>query len=444
MNTQTINQGIRNKSTIKYIDTDSLQNGIKQFPYCQSLHLLYIKKLQIEKSSDFNQELAITAAFANDRKAMHNLLIEDEILIVEKFESENISISNLDSLKQEDEILLGVEAAAEYSIKNKVSDTGTSDIINFNKHDESDGLELIENEVEDEFRNEIQNQFMLSNEISGGGAETNHFHELLTEDEEEELVDEHTDAELESIKHLEDEMIEHDINEDLKVDEVNILSKAESSISEIEEEDNEMFEEKIIAPEILSNIEIESFNINVSSSKEEDNTLNLDEKSFINWLHSVSKNRNNIKPLIPQKETIINKTQEKIILNTENDSIAQTIIEPEKIIELDTIIQESLNANQYSTYQIPKEIIQEIKSIDDFVVETHQLKSIKKNYQEVTVAELAKRSLEEGEEIITESMARVLYAQGKQKRAIVEKLMLLYPDKRIYFAALIEKFKKQI
>ena len=43
-------------------------------------------------------------------------------------------------------------------------------------------------------------------------------------------------------------------------------------------------------------------------------------------------------------------------------------------------------------------------------------------------------------------MARVLYAQGKQKRAIdiVEKLMLLYPDKRIYFAALIEKFKKQI
>jgi len=186
MNTRTINQGIRNKSTIKYIDTDSLKGGIKQFPYCQSLHLLYLKKLQIEKSSDFNQELAITAAFANDRKAMHNLLIEDEILIVEKYESENISISNSDSLKQEDEILLGIEAAAEYSIQTKVSDTETTDIINFNKHDESDGLELLENEVEGEFRNEIQNQFMLSNEISGGGAETNHFHELLTEDEEEE------------------------------------------------------------------------------------------------------------------------------------------------------------------------------------------------------------------------------------------------------------------
>jgi hypothetical protein len=41
-------------------------------------------------------------------------------------------------------------------------------------------------------------------------------------------------------------------------------------------------------------------------------------------------------------------------------------------------------------------------------------------------------------------MARILVSQGKNKRAIdiLEKLVLLHPEKSLYFAGLIKEFKK--
>lgn len=52
--------------------------------------------------------------------------------------------------------------------------------------------------------------------------------------------------------------------------------------------------------------------------------------------------------------------------------------------------------------------------------------------------------IDDDELFYTESLARVYTSQGFYKRAIdiYEKLILLYPEKNIYFASLIEKIKK--
>jgi tetratricopeptide (TPR) repeat protein len=60
--------------------------------------------------------------------------------------------------------------------------------------------------------------------------------------------------------------------------------------------------------------------------------------------------------------------------------------------------------------------------------------------------ESARRSIEENDGIISETLARLVAAQGKYDRAIkiYQQLMLINPQKSSYFAAQIEKLKKEL
>ena len=86
----------------------------------------------------------------------------------------------------------------------------------------------------------------------------------------------------------------------------------------------------------------------------------------------------------------------------------------------------------------------ELKVIDEFVSQHSSYQPVSKSGP--SVAELAQRSLESSDEFVTETMAKVYAAQGKYKKAadVIEKLMLKYPAKRLYFADLLDEFKKKI
>jgi hypothetical protein len=60
--------------------------------------------------------------------------------------------------------------------------------------------------------------------------------------------------------------------------------------------------------------------------------------------------------------------------------------------------------------------------------------------------ESARRSIEENDGIISETLARLVAAQGKFDRAIkiYQQLMLKNPQKSSYFAAQIEKLRKEL
>jgi hypothetical protein len=59
--------------------------------------------------------------------------------------------------------------------------------------------------------------------------------------------------------------------------------------------------------------------------------------------------------------------------------------------------------------------------------------------------ESARMSIEENDGILSETLARLIAAQGKKDKAIkiYQKLMLKYPQKSSYFAAQIEKLRKE-
>jgi tetratricopeptide (TPR) repeat protein len=58
---------------------------------------------------------------------------------------------------------------------------------------------------------------------------------------------------------------------------------------------------------------------------------------------------------------------------------------------------------------------------------------------------MAKQSVEQDDELVTETLANVYYKQGHYKKAIraYEKLCLIYPHKMTYFASLIQKIKSE-
>ena len=57
---------------------------------------------------------------------------------------------------------------------------------------------------------------------------------------------------------------------------------------------------------------------------------------------------------------------------------------------------------------------------------------------------MAKKSVEDNDMIVSETLARIYIDQGNIEKAIhiFRKLSLLYPDKNTYFAALILKLEK--
>jgi len=56
-----------------------LADVVKQFPYCQTAQLLYLKNLNIHKSIHYNHQLKVAAAYSSDRKKLYELVIQPSI-----------------------------------------------------------------------------------------------------------------------------------------------------------------------------------------------------------------------------------------------------------------------------------------------------------------------------------------------------------------------------
>ena len=128
----------------------------------------------------------------------------------------------------------------------------------------------------------------------------------------------------------------------------------------------------------------------------------------------------------------------------EDESRSYTIEELKKIIE-DRIreieAEKAEKKKQTKTKQKPRSK-QEI--IDAFIQEQPVMPAPKSTFY--NPVEYAKRSVVDQENIISETLANIYLGQGHYEKAIhmYEKLILKFPEKSSYFAALIEKAKKNI
>ena len=82
-----------------------LSDVIADFPYFQSAHMLYLKHLSKEKSSKYAPQLKIAATYANDRKKLYELVIQEDlkskIKIIEPEDETTDSENKISPLEEE-------------------------------------------------------------------------------------------------------------------------------------------------------------------------------------------------------------------------------------------------------------------------------------------------------------------------------------------------------
>lgn len=162
------------------------------------------------------------------------------------------------------------------------------------------------------------------------------------------------------------------------------------------------------------------------------------EHSFLDWLKIKSGNphpKETSNPqLEPEKREEIKQEEPSL---TVNQDTLPTI--PAAPVNLPEVTKEDIEK------AVAKSNVNDFHGIlDKFIRENPSISRPKAEF--FNPVNMAKQSVEEDEELVTETLANLYYKQGNLKKAIraYEKLCLKYPSKITYFANLIQKIKTEL
>ena len=144
------------------------------------------------------------------------------------------------------------------------------------------------------------------------------------------------------------------------------------------------------------------------------------------------------------KNTKTNKALPKTLL--QKASVMPPITDSDQTIENSEALIASIKTTKQPIAPENKKQKEQIKIIDNFIKVQPRLSAKKRSATEEFNEEpdLAARSVEFGDSIISETLAEILIQQGKKDKAIevLKRLIWKFPQKKTYFAAQIEELKK--
>lgn len=175
-----------------------------------------------------------------------------------------------------------------------------------------------------------------------------------------------------------------------------------------------------------------------------------EELSFVEWLQRKNNPKTEIKPAdrissdAKPLEVPVNTAE------TKTEKTAEVVQEPVEVtkpeVEKTTLPTATVEVTKEEIEKaVAKSNINDFHNIlDKFIKENPSISRPKAEF--FNPVNMARQSVEEDEELVTETLANLYYKQGNHKKAIraYEKLCLLYPSKMSYFASLIQKIKTEI
>ena len=404
MNTQQLISWMKDPVVMGKEATAQLNTLTQTFPYFQTAHLLYIKSLHNENSFLYNNQLKIAAAHATNRKVLYELITKKQVA---KETTALVNENHVESKLQTEKDLGNIEAEViqpEFPKKKFIKDedeweSGMLRQLQLLHHWQNSPAEILAKRIE-ELKKEKEKKNSTASEtkkeeLPSAADEINTLLYVLVEP-----------GDAEDIYENDEESNEIDTAENW---EIKVLAQESPEVSTLPSE-NLNIPQDAVSQEIIREA------INSSIELEVDDTLpSLEELG-----HKRKPEKNPPEPLIIEAIKVENSPQEEVTFSSWLKQISDPLI----------------------TEVLPEK--QPIKDdlVDKFIQEQPRIQQNKAGF--FNPINMAKKSVQDSDEFITETLAKIYVKQGNISKGIraYQKLSLKFPEKNAYFAALIEELKR--
>lgn len=423
MNAQQFLTWMRNPGQTSREESAQLDAMLDSFPYFQSGHLLYIKNLHNQGSFMYNNQLKTAAAYAVNRKVLYNLITlkpkvapspfasaQDDTRSTQKLSAvEQLSSQTVEQITSSKTNEEQVSVPPKFPPKKFTSDPDEWEAGMLRQ------LQLLHHwkKTEDERRETGENSAQFPVRSTPLTDET-----PKPEDAPEQKI---PDAK-EEINTLLYVLVEPGQSEDLP-EEV-----AEENVSEVVSEESESTQWEISSPVEKTGT---PFVVPTDSVQQEilveaiSSTFELEVDDTIPSVEEMKPFRLDPIEEVPVIEE--EKPQEEIVVAGMEMSFSQWVQEVNK---------------KKAPAELPKTALSGDTLIEQFIKDEPRLKVKKTGF--FNPVNMAKKSVQESDDFVTETLARIYAKQGNHFKAIraYQKLSLKFPEKTAYFAALIEELKR--
>lgn len=480
----------RNPQSDVDISTKDLAQLVEQFPYSQPLRFIYLRKLKEQNSIHYNQQLKLTAIYSPDRSKLFSYVNEnvetDHYLSLENEIKEEELIADTSSeheIKQEPQIIFEAvdineieeKASEEVPIAPPVSldeeEFFTEEIIN-------ETAVKPETEIKKEESREFSPQDIINQrlrELNIVPDDISHLPvipvvidkeedvivepDVLPSQEKEEAIDQDENI-------LEEKVVEpissrQEINSDeQETDEVEL----HHLVSEDEEEREIILEQ---TSEVLETSEVYEQNEEEKSEPQQEQISSTDILIDELILENLAESQFYKSELLlaesepPAAYNIQTKkiSSSELEIPTPEDSYLQNLdtdtSKPHSFLEWLQIAKKSqvhtsqkqeqkTGSETKSTQTSGKKHAQSDDLIEKFIQEEPRITPARSSFY--SPVNMARESVKENEDLVSETLAKIYATQGNIEKAIAsyQKLLLKYPEKKTYFAALIENLKAKL
>jgi len=461
MNLEEIAKRISTPNMCSSSDIEPLRQLTEKYPFAQSFSILYLKALSLNNDIRFDEELQKHAYKITDRIRLYELINEKEK--ISQFENEV-------KIEKDVEVEINNEIEAESKIEIKNIKVGENEVLEeifetnvfneFQEKEEKSISEIIIDEIIEPFENTLESEpdrtpafIPIKVDIVLPESQSEEFKSVSYRTEKKIETPSEIKEEIEEIINSvpETNFITDDLTEIISISntledttlEIDILAHAVSNTFTIDIDNEVKIEDQVESEVEIENenkIEIEN-KVEVEKIKKSTvETKNSSKKSFYTWLKANNSQQISFENNFDSDDTFVEVKVDKLIeklaeIKKNEENLEEIFSEknPENNVELKNKIE-----------NIVEQFIKEEPSISRPQKTDNQEEKPKTEFY--SPLKKAKSSLDETSLPVSETLAKIFAAQGNFPKAIYayQQLMLIYPEKKIFFANQIEELTNKL